>query len=110
MILLVIGALRTHNVFENLQRMKYYLAILLCLIVVIGFLDVSEILGSLEHESSPSKETYFCIFLVPWYLLMMVGDILLISYQNLKYGNRYIGLLSVGIIGPAIIYFLIISS
>ncbi len=107
LLLLAIGGLRTRNMFENLQSMKRYLAVLLWLIIVAGMLCAFAIIGSMDE--GPSRGTYFCIYLIPWYVLMMLADILLLSYLNLKYGNLFIGLLSIGVIGPAIIYLIIIS-
>ena len=110
-LLLVLAALGlgARNLFENLQSMKRYLVAMLFVIMGTGLLSLCEILASVEQENSPSNETYFCLFVAPWCALMLVADLMLLKHKSLKAGNRFIGLLSIGVIGPPIIYMLINS-
>jgi hypothetical protein len=91
--------------------MKYYLIILLLIIMGAGARTMFEIAYqgmALEHDAAPNPKTYFYIFMALWFVLMMVADILLLSNKTLKYRNPLIGSLSVGVLAP-IAYMLIFS-
>lgn len=88
--------------------MKYYLIALLLIIMGAGARTMFEIAYeglALEHDAAPDTKTYFHIFIVFWYILMMVADILILTNKTLKFRNLAIVALTVGVAGP-IIYML----
>ena len=58
-----------------------------------------------EHDFAPAADTTRLIFLALWFVLMMMVDVLLIAYKNLRYRNVFISLLTVGVLAPTIYKF-----
>lgn len=92
--------------------MKYYLIALLLVIMGAGARTMFEVAhkGALHDTKDtvgfgPDSETTYLIFLIVWFLLMMIGDVLLLNYTELKNRTVYIALLSVGVLTPAIYMF-----
>lgn len=89
--------------------MRYYLLLLLFLIMAAGARTMFEIAyhGLVkEHGLTPDAETQQLIFLALWFVLMMVADVLLLNYRRIRYHLLLVVLLSVGVISPAIYMFL----
>lgn len=90
--------------------MTYYLIALLLVIMGAGARTMFEIayhaLGR-EHDSmKPDDDTLYLIYLIAWFILMMVADIVLLRNKTLKNRNVYIGLLSAGVLVPVIYKFI----
>ena len=89
--------------------MKYYLIGLLLLIMAAGARTMFEIahhaLGR-EHDFGPEADTTRLIFLALWYVLMMVVDVLLLNYRQIRYHFFGVALLSIGVTAPTIYMFL----
>lgn len=92
--------------------MKYYLIALLLVIMGAGARTMFEVAhkGALHDTEDtvgfgPDSETTYLIFLIFWFLLMMVADVLLLNYKEIRNRNLYIALLTVGILTPAIYMF-----
>ena len=91
--------------------MKYYLIAILLVIMGAGARTMFEIAYqgmALEHGATPNRQTWFYIFLVLWFVLMMVADILILTNKSLKFRNTLAALLAPGVLGP-VIYMLINS-
>ena len=89
--------------------MKYYLLFLLLTIMGAGARTMFEIahqaLGR-EHDFAPAADTTRLIFLALWFILMMVADVLLLNYKDVRYRNTLIVLLSVAVLLPSFYMFL----
>lgn len=89
--------------------MKYYLLLLLFLIMAAGGRTMFEIAyhGLVkEHGLTPDSETQQLILLAVWYISMMIVDVLLLNYKEVRYRNLFITLLTLGILAPTIYMFL----
>ena len=89
--------------------MKYYLIALLLVIMGAGACTMFEIAYeglALEHDAAPDAKTYLHIFIVLWYVLMMIADILILTNKKLKFRNAASAALTVGVLGP-VVYMLI---
>jgi hypothetical protein len=86
--------------------MKYYLIVLLLVIMGAGARTMFEIAHNalgMEHDSMvPDQQTSVYIFVTLWYILMMVADVLLLFYKEVRYRNVFIALLTIGIIAPTV--------
>ena len=91
--------------------MKYYLIALLLVIMGAGAYVMFNLAYqglAVEHGAAPDTQTWFYIFLIIWFVIMMVADILILTNKTLKFRNAFIVALSVGVLGP-VIYMLINS-
>ncbi len=89
--------------------MKYFLVLLLFVVMAAGGRTMFEIAYhgmAFEHDGGPNADTYPLIFLALWYVLMMVGDIILLRNRNLPRHSILVGLLTVGILVPTIYKFI----
>lgn len=59
-----------------------------------------------EHDGAPDQETTGLMILAVWFILMMIGDVLLLNYKDLPRRKLYVTLLSIGVFTP-VIYLLI---
>lgn len=85
--------------------MKYYLFFLLLIIMGAGARTMFEIAyhgAGREHEFAPAEDTTRLIFLALWFVLLMVIDVLLISYQQIRYHIFFVMALSVAVFVPVI--------
>lgn len=89
--------------------MKYYLIALLAVIMGAGARTMFEVArkGALHdtHDTvgfGPDTDTIYLIFLIIWFLLMMIADVLLLNYTELNNRIVYIALLSVGVLVPTV--------
>lgn len=89
--------------------MKPFLLFLLFLIMAAGGRTMFEIAyhGLVkEHGLTPDSETQQLILLAVWYISMMIVDVLLLNYKEVRYRNLLITLLTLGILAPTIYMFL----
>ena len=85
--------------------MKYYLIVLLFIIMGAGARTMFEIAYhglTKEHGLTPDNETQQLILLTLWFVAMMIADVLLLNYKQIRYRNIFIALLSVGIVAPTL--------
>lgn len=86
--------------------MKYYLITLLIIIMGAGARTMFEIAHNalgMEHDGmAPDQETAVYILLTVWYILMMVADVLLLFYKEVRYRNVFIALLTAGVVAPTL--------
>lgn len=59
-----------------------------------------------EHDFAPAADTTRLILLAVWFMLMMIGDVLLLMNKETKGRMLWVVLLSVGVLSP-IIYMLV---
>lgn len=95
---------------ENIAGyMKYYLLALLFLIMSAGARTMFEIAYhglTKEHGLTPDRETQQLILLAVWYISMMIVDVLLLNYKEVRYRHVFIALLTLGVVAPSIYMFL----
>lgn len=85
--------------------MKYYLIFLLFIIMGAGARTMFEIAyhgAGREHDFAPAADTARLIFLALWFALLMVADVLLISYHQLRYRIFFILVVSLAVFIPVI--------
>jgi hypothetical protein len=85
--------------------MKYYLVILLLLIMAAGARTMFEVayLGmAKEHDFAPDHRTGVLMCLAIWYVLMMVADVAVMAKKNMPGRNIVIIFLSLGVLAPAV--------
>lgn len=85
--------------------MKYYLLLLLFVIMGAGARTMFEIAyhgAGREHEFAPAEDTSRLILLALWYVGMMVADVLLLNYSEIRYRSVYVLLLTAGVIAPTL--------
>jgi hypothetical protein len=89
--------------------MRYYLIILLFLIMAAGARTMFEIahqaLGR-EHDFAPAADTTRLIFLALWFVVMMMADVILLRHRELRHRNVFVVSLSAGVLVPAIYQFI----
>jgi len=85
--------------------MKYYLIVLLFIIMCAGARTMFEIahqaLGR-EHDFAPAADTTRLILLAVWFILMMISDIILLRHKEIKNRSAFIALISLGVIAPSV--------
>lgn len=89
--------------------MKYYLLALLVIIMAAGARTMFEIAyhGLVkEHGLTPDTETQQLMLLAVWYTSMMMSDVLLLNYKEVRYRNLLTALLTLGVVLPTIYMFL----
>lgn len=59
-----------------------------------------------EHGLTPDTETQQLILLAVWYISMMIVDVLLLNYKEVRYRNMFVVLLTLGVVAPTIYMFL----
>lgn len=85
--------------------MKYYLIALLLLIMAAGARTMFEIAYhglTKEHGLTPDSETQQLILLALWFIGMMIGDVLLLNYRQIRNHTIYVAMLSAGVLTPVI--------
>ena len=89
--------------------MKYYLIAILLVIMGVGARTMFEVAYHglvIEHGLTPDTETQQLIFLTLWFVSMMVADVLLLNYRQIRYHFLWVIVLSVGVITPTLYMFL----
>jgi hypothetical protein len=85
--------------------MKYYLFALLFVIMGAGARTMFEIahhgMGH-EHDFAPSAEITRLIFLALWFVVMMIGNVILLRHKDFPYRNGLVLLLSIGVLSPVV--------
>lgn len=84
---------------------RIYLVVLLFVIMGAGARTMFEIAYhgmAFEHGAAPNADTYPLIALAVWYVLMMVGDVILIRKKELPSRNVLIAILSAGVFIPLV--------
>lgn len=84
--------------------MKYYLVLLLVVIMGAGARTMFEIayLGMAFEHDTMSRRVAFLIGLALWFVLMMVADVWIIMHPKLARNPVAVALLSLGVLGPVI--------
>jgi hypothetical protein len=85
--------------------MKYYLILLLLMIMGAGARTMFEIAHqglTQEHGLTPDGETQKLIYLALWFVAMMMVDVVLLRNKELKSRNLFVALLSIGVFAPVV--------
>ncbi len=85
-------------------KMKYYLILLLIIIMGAGARTMFEIAYqgmAFEHDEM-SHKVAFLIGIAVWYVAMMIADILILTSAERRKNVVYVGLLTAGVAIPAI--------
>lgn len=92
--------------------MRYYLIALLLVIMGAGARTMFEVAhkGALHDTKDtvgfgPDSDTTYLIFLIVWFLLMMIADVLLLNYPTVKNRNAYVAILTTAVLAPVIYMF-----
>jgi hypothetical protein len=96
--------MQQQNITGTMKIVKYYLVLLLLVIMFAGARTMFEIAYqgmAFEHDEM-SKKVAYLIGIAGWFVLMMIADVWVLMHPKLKQNLLIVLLLSIGVWGPAI--------